>query len=114
MLERISNGFNVRFERTGLTFKRELTFEEWDELGVALKEIEGAVQWWIGDCLNYGERTYGETFRQAKALTGYEVQTLKNYAWIASKFESSLRKDDLKFSHYSYAAPLEKDQALEL
>lgn len=42
------------------------------------------------------------------------MQTLKNYAWVAEKFEPSLRKDDLKFTHYAYAAPLETKKAVEI
>src|SRR5262245_17774119 len=83
----------VVFTSTGLEIKQSLTFADWDRLGQRLRDIEGAVQWWIGDWLNYGERTYGETYKQAKAITRFEVQTLKNYAWVAKKFPPSLRKD---------------------
>jgi len=40
----------------GIEFKRDLPFDHWLRLGDILKVAEGAVQFWIGDYLNYGER----------------------------------------------------------
>jgi len=108
-LSRVAAG--VEFGRSDLRITRKLTFDEWDDLGLLVREVEGAVQWWLGDWLNYGQRTYGETYKKARTLTGYDVQTLKNYAWVAKRFTPSLRKDDLPFTHYLYTAGLEDGQA---
>ena len=36
---------------TNLTFKRDVSKEEWMDVFKALKQVEGCVQFWIGDCL---------------------------------------------------------------
>jgi hypothetical protein len=46
--------------RVGLLLRPGMDFAEWESLGHTLGRMEKAVQWWIGDWLNYGEREYGE------------------------------------------------------
>lgn len=41
-----------------------------------MRYIEGAVQWWVGDWLNFGERKYGEKYAQGMDATGYAYQTV--------------------------------------
>lgn len=90
-----------------------LPLKEWREIGKLLKLIEGFVQWWIGDWLNYGERTYGDTYAQAAAATDYEIETLRNAAWVAAKFEPSSRDDELTWGHHKAVAslPLQEQRA---
>ena len=59
----------VRFDKNGLTFSREVTIGEWTDTGRRLKQIEGAIQWWIGDWLNYGENAYGDKYTEAIKAT---------------------------------------------
>ena len=101
------------FKATGLEIEPQLPLKEWREIGKLLRLIEGSVQWWIGDWLNYGERTYGETYAQAATATGYEVEALRNSAWVAAKFEISSRDDDLTWGHHKAVAslPLSERQA---
>jgi len=44
------------FEKNKLTIKEDITKDEWRSLGTALKQIEGSVQFWIGDWARYGEK----------------------------------------------------------
>lgn len=67
---------------------------EWAEAGERLSRIGGAVQWWIGDWLNYGEPAYGEAHSQYIDLTGYKYQTLANFAWVALQIEFSRRREN--------------------
>jgi len=100
----------VAFAQNALSIRADLTFEDWQQLGGALRTIEGAVHWWLGDWLNYGERKYGETYAQAVDTTGFDVQTLKNDAWVAEHIESSRRRDDLSFGHHAEVASLSPDK----
>ena len=50
---------------TGLVVRGTPKFEEWENVRGGSPEAEGAVQFWIGDWLNYGEHTYGEKYAQA-------------------------------------------------
>ena len=60
--------------------------------------------WAIGDWLNYGERRYGETF--AQGVNGYSVQTQMNAKWVSSRYEFSMRIENLSFTHHQIVAAL--------
>lgn len=93
---------------TSYTLPPDLPYEEWERVGGVLHQIEGAIQFWIGDWLNYGERTYGEKYAQAiQVATGLEYQALANHAWVAGKVEPSTRVETLSWSHHRLVAPLE-------
>lgn len=94
------------FKATGLEIEPNLPLREWRSIGELLKEIEGSVQWWIGDWLNYGKRTYGETYAEVATETGYQVETLRNAVWVAGKFETSSRDDVLTWGHHKAVASL--------
>jgi N6-adenosine-specific RNA methylase IME4 len=95
---------------TGLLVKGKPSFDEWEQCGKVLQRIEGAVQWWLGDWLNYGEKRYGEKYSQALEATGYAVQTLMDAAWVASKIEISLRKEILPYNVQKEVASLTPEQ----
>ncbi|MEA2420777.1 MAG: hypothetical protein QOE60_2983, partial [Thermoleophilaceae bacterium] len=62
--------------------------------------------WWIGDWLHYGNERFGERYVRAARITGYDVQTLMNQAYVASRFEISRRREKLSFSHHAEVAAL--------
>jgi len=85
-------------------------FDEW---ATELKELCGAYKrqiWAIGEKLNEGEDRFGETYVQAIQATGLAEQTLKNYKWVASRIDSSRRRDKLSFAAHMEVAPLSPDQ----
>lgn len=90
------------------------SFEQWEECGKFLKNANGAVHFWIGDWLNYGERKWGEMYSQALEETDYNYGTLRNDKWVASRVDLSLRGDNLSFSHYKQIADLEPEEQKEL
>lgn len=94
----------------GATFDNNLPFEKWQAIGSTLRFLEKSVLFWIGDWINYGEKAYGEKYAQAMESTGYDYQTLRDAAYVASNVELSLRNDKLSFNHHKAVAPLEKDQ----
>jgi len=69
--------------------------------------MERSIQWWIGDWVAYGERSYGETYTQAIEVTGQAYQTLNDVVWVARKFEFSRRRENLSWSHHREVAALE-------
>jgi hypothetical protein len=101
---------------TGLIVRGKPSFEEWSQCGVLLHRMEGAVQWWIGDWLNYGERTYGRKYSEALSTLSLEEGTLRNYAFVAGNIQLSRRRDNVSFSVHSEAAalPTAKEQDLWL
>ena len=90
--------------------QREMERHEWAVAGRRLGTIGRCSQWWIGDWIRYGTAKWGEKYVEAARVTGYDVASLRNMAWVASRFDVSLRSDKLTWSHHVLLAPLEPDQ----
>ncbi len=100
----------VSISRTALVCPRQLTINEWKALGRALGQLEGSVQWWIGDWWHYGAHAYGErkSVATAKGTFGRAAfGTLMNYGYVAGRVETSRRREVLSFSHHVEVAKLE-------
>lgn len=88
--------------------QQELDQHQWAATGRRLGMIGRCSQWWIGDWIRYGAARWGERYAQAARITGYDVASLRNMAWVASQYEDlSLRNDKLTWSHHVLLAPLE-------
>lgn len=92
--------------------QRDLDPREWAAAGRRLGAIGRCSQWWIGDWVRYGSTRWGERYVEASRITGYDVASLRNMAWVASRFgDLSLRSDKLTWSHHVLLAPLEPEDA---
>ncbi|HON98596.1 MAG TPA: MT-A70 family methyltransferase [Bacteroidales bacterium] len=107
----------VIFEKNKLIIHDDITIDEWKELGRGLKQIEGSVQFWIGDWARFGEKrgftgkyTDPKVYDKLEEITGLDRKTLKGYKGISESIESSLRRDDLSFSHHKEVASLPKEK----
>lgn len=94
--------------KTGLDIKGKPSFEEWERCGALLRRMEGAVNWWVGDWINFGETAYGEKYAQALEATGMEYGTLRNVAYVAANV--SRRRDSLPWSHHAEVAALPPEE----
>lgn len=83
----------MEFTKTSLMIDPTTSYESWENIGEQLNQIEGAIQWWIGDWLNFGERKYGEMYAQAVDET--QAKTWRQYKWVATAIELSSRLDNL-------------------
>ena len=54
-----------------------LSRQQWEQVGNTLSIMDGAVHWWIGDWLNYGERVWGDGYKLAVDTTGFSYNTVK-------------------------------------
>ncbi len=90
--------------------QRDLKQAEWFAAGRKLGVIGRCSQWWIGDWIRYGNSRWGEKYAEAARVTGYDVASLRNMAWVAAQFDSSLRSDKLSWSHHVLLAPLTADE----
>lgn len=105
----------VAYNKTSLDIPENMPEEEWTALMGSLQQMVDSVPWWVGDALAFGERVYGETYAQAVEATGMKVERLKNYVWVASHVEKSIRIDNLSWTHhYQVAALLPERQAMLL
>jgi hypothetical protein len=89
--------------------RHELTPADWTRQGRCLGSVGRACGWWIGDWIQYGNARYGEKYETAARVTGYDVQSLMNMAYVASRFEISRRREKLSFSHHAELAALAPD-----
>lgn len=83
---------------------------EWLSTGRRLGAIGRCSQWWIGDWIRFGTARWGERYSEAARITGYDVASLRNMAWVASQFDLSLRSDKLTWSHHVLLAPMEPEE----
>lgn len=89
-----------KFSERGLEISGELTREQWQACGKAIRAPGRAVLWWIGDWLNCAERRWGEMYTEAVELTGLSCQTLRHCKVVAAKFDLCRRRHNLEFSHH--------------
>jgi hypothetical protein len=85
----------------------DLAHSDWLATGHRLGAIGRCSQWWIGDWVRYGTARWGEKYAEAARVTGYDIASLRNMAWVASRFDLSLRNDKLTWSHHVLLAPLD-------
>jgi hypothetical protein len=93
--------------RVGWTPCTNLGLAEWSAVGRRFGEIGRCSQWWLGDWIKYGNAKFGERYSRAMKLTGYDVQSLMNMVYVASRFEISRRRENLSWSHHATLAPLD-------
>jgi hypothetical protein len=66
--------------------------------------------WWVGDWIRYGSAHWGEKYAEAARVTGLDAKTLRNIAYVASRFDLSRRRDNLSWTHHAELAALVPDQ----
>lgn len=108
--------------QTALYLPSTLSYEQWARTGAILRYLERGVQWWLGDWWRFGERAYGEMASQEAQdnvyeMTGRAYKTVANAAWVASRIETSRRRESLSWSHHAEVAsiddPAEQDAWLD-
>ncbi|MGN5376760.1 LmbU family transcriptional regulator [Streptomyces lasalocidi] len=81
-------GTRATVRKSGMLFPQNLPERSWERIGTDLRELVNSSAWWLADWLIYGETTYGwRRYKEAIERTGLDYQTLRNYAWVARRFE---------------------------
>jgi hypothetical protein len=99
-------GSHMVVPRVGFELPRQLSFDKWLDLGRQLTVLSSSSAWCLGDWLAYGQQAYSGRYRDAVEQTGLDYQTLRNYAWVARRFELSRRRAALTFGHHAEVASL--------
>ncbi|MFE0423313.1 LmbU family transcriptional regulator, partial [Streptomyces sp. NPDC058953] len=93
-------GKQTQVRKTGMIFPETLSERYWERIGSSLRELSNSSAWWLGDWLVFGEAAYGwRRYREAIERTGLDYQTLRNYAWVARRFEHQRRRDPRCCAH---------------
>lgn len=85
----------------------------WLAIGISLAEFGRVNNWWVGDWIRYGTARWGEKYVEAARITGLDGKTLRNIAYVASRFDLSRRRDKLTWSHHAEVAALPPDRQEE-
>lgn len=101
------------FDKNKLTISDSITIEEWKQLGQSLNQVEGSVQFWIGDWARYGDKrgftgkyTDPKVYDELENITGLKRQTIQQYKSISDNLDTNLRLPDLSFNHHREVAKL--------
>ncbi len=92
--------------RNGLELSQPIRFRDWERLGQYVLSAHESSSWWVGDWLVYGQEAFRDRYQEALHRTSLDYQTLRNYAWVARRFELSRRRDNLSFGHHAEVAAL--------
>jgi hypothetical protein len=105
---------NCTLTETGAQFDPALDFKQWLEAGKRLASISACVNWWIGDWLMFGVKSYGDRIQVAEDTAqamGLNSETLRASLWVSEHVEDVRRITTLSWSHHREVAPLKpKDQ----
>lgn len=101
----------------GLRIPDALDIKTWEQVGHKISSIANCTAWCLGDWLVYGQYKYGERYRTVAAAVNLDFQTLRNYAWVARRYELENRRERLSFQHHAEVAampPEERERWLDL
>jgi hypothetical protein len=93
-----------------------MDYSAWAREGGRIGALARGSAWWLGDWLYFGTAKWGDRYAKAARITGYDAKTLRNMRYVASKFPTSLRRDNLTWSHHALVAghtPEEQDYWLD-
>ena len=100
---------SIRVSTVEWSPEADLDLAEWLSQGKRIGVTGRSAGWWIGDWLRYGNARFGERYSRAARVTGYDVQTLMNMVYVASRFDSSRRREMLSWSHHAELAALDPE-----
>ena len=97
---------------TGLRFLQPLDESEWVELGRALRSVEGALQWYVGDWVRNGrdDASWNHGLRKRVEEIGFVYKTARNCQVVAKAYDLSRRRDKLGWGHHAELAALPEDE----
>lgn len=97
----------IQVRKSGMVFSPKLSLQAWELVGQQILSLTDSASWWIADWLVYGEAAFQDRYAEAVKKTSLNYQTLRNYAWVARRFELSRRRDSLSFGHHAEVAALD-------
>lgn len=96
----------VLMTRVGLRLPESLAFTEWEKAGRQIARVADSTAWCLGDWLAYGQTRFADRYQQAIVAVGLDYQTLRNYTWVAKRFDLPRRRTKLSFQHHAEVASL--------
>ncbi|MGC4853332.1 LmbU family transcriptional regulator [Micromonospora sp. DT4] len=100
----------VMVTRVGLSIPTDLSYDRWEQAGRRVADVASSSAWCLGDWINYGQSRYADRYRQAIDAVGLDYQTIRNYAWVARRFDISRRRAGLSFQHHAEVVALPTEE----
>jgi hypothetical protein len=85
----------------------------WSKRGREIAAKVNNACWEIGDWILEAEAKWGDRYRDAAEITGLAEATLRQYAYVAKRYELSMRIDKLSFQHHQMVAAIPEEAAQE-
>lgn len=101
---------SFRLTGKGLIAQDGAPVEQWTQLLQVLALMHGKMQMLIGDALAYGERQYGETYKEVAAIFGRQVKTMYEWKYVCASVDFSIRMEKSHFGHLQLVASLDPAQ----
>jgi hypothetical protein len=95
---------------TGLEMPEGIDYDTWAAWGALLGRLGAALPWAVGDWLVWGEDRFPDRYSQAMEVTGLQVETLANYAWVCRAWPRSRRREAVAFGLHADLAALEETE----
>ncbi|MEU4012812.1 LmbU family transcriptional regulator [Streptomyces pseudogriseolus] len=96
--------------RVGLRMPARMAYDEWERAGHQLAGVLDSSSWWLGDWLVYGKDHYTDRYQRGIRAAGLSYQTLRNYAWVARRFDLARRRPALSFQHHAELASMRTEE----
>ncbi|MGW1278679.1 LmbU family transcriptional regulator [Streptomyces tsukubensis] len=96
--------------KVGLQMPAQLAYDEWERSGRQLAGVLDSSSWWLGDWLVYGKDHYTDRYQRGIRAVGLSYQTLRNYAWVARRFDLTRRRPALSFQHHAELASMPAEE----
>lgn len=88
-----------------------LTYPEYEALGVLLGRMHQSLRFAIGDWLLLGEQLFPDTVYQAAEALGISEEGMRDYLRVSEQVPRSIRRERLSWSHHRAVAALETPKA---
>lgn len=96
--------------RTSLTLPSSLSFDDWADMGRALKLCGSALGWWVGDWVIQGEERFKDKAIQViEEITGLDPGTIATRQSVCRAFPKARRRQ-LSFEHHKEVYMLTEKQ----
>ena len=97
------------YRETHLSIPQDLTQDGFADLLRTLGSMRGAIHWWVGDALVFGNAKFGELAAQFEELLNLTYQQLADYKWVASRVppEHRFPPDQVSWSHHRDLAKID-------
>ncbi|MCB5165735.1 LmbU family transcriptional regulator [Streptomyces bambusae] len=92
--------------KVGLQMPTGMAYDEWERAGRQLAGVLDSSCWWLGDWLRFGKDHYTDRYQRGIRAVGLSYQTLRNYAWVARRFDITRRRSGLSFQHHAELASM--------